>query len=98
MYSENPIDVFGDLIPEANPWVTEERLRKQGGMIVWDIDDPGRAAPDDWQKRFPNAELLEPLECPTRALTGDVPAHVGVLLVHPDTPRIANRAGQDSLR
>ena len=24
-YSDNPIDVFGDLVPEANPWVSEER-------------------------------------------------------------------------
>ena len=98
VYSENPIDVFGDLIPEANPWVSDERLQKQGGVIVWDIDDPGRATPDQWQKRFPNAELLEPLECQTRALTGDVAAHVGVLLVHPNRPLLANRAEQDSMR
>ena len=98
VYSENSIDVFGDLVPEANPWVSDERLQKQGGMIVWDIDDPGRATPDQWQKRFPNAELLEPLECQTRALTGDVAAHVGVLLVHPNRPLLANRAEQNSLR
>jgi len=98
VYSENPIDVFGDLIPKANPWVSDERLQKQGGVIVWDIDDPGRAAPERWQERFPNAELLEPLECETLTLAGDVSAHVGVLLVHPDKPSFAKRAGQDSLR
>jgi hypothetical protein len=89
-YSDNPIDVFGDLVPEANPWVTEDRLRQQGGMIVWDIDDPGRAAPEEWKQRFPNSVFLEPLECKTRALTGDVLARVGVMLVHPQKQRIAD--------
>jgi len=98
VYSENPIDVFGDLNPEANPWVSDERLRKQGGMIVWDIDDPGLATPDHWQERFPNAELLEPLEYPTQALTGDVPARVGVLLVHPYQASFAKGTGQTRLR
>ena len=67
-------------------------------MIVWDIDDPGLATPEQWQERFPKAELLEPLECQTRALTGDVSAHVGVLLVHPNRHLLANRAEQDSFR
>ena len=77
-------------MPEANPWVTEDRLRQQGGMIVWDIDDPGRAAPEEWKQRFPNSVFLEPLECKTRALTGDVLARVGVMLVHPQKQRIAD--------
>ncbi len=98
VYSENPIDVFADLVPEANPWVSDERLRKQGGMIVWDIDDPGRATPEQWQERFPNAELLEPLECKTRALTGDVLARVGVILVHPEKPNLAKQPGESFLR
>jgi hypothetical protein len=92
VYSENPIDVFGDLIPEANPWVSDERLKKQGGVIVWDLDDPGMSNPDLWQERFPSAVLLSPLECKTRALTGDVAARVGVLLVHPETPSFARGA------
>ena len=78
--------------------MSDERLQKQGGMIVWDIDDPGLATPDQWQERFPNAELLDPLECQTRALTGDVVARVGVLLVHPNRPHLANRTEQDRFR
>ena len=98
VYLENPIDVFAGLKPEENPWVSEERLREQGGMIVWNIDDLRSAKPDEWQERFPNAELLEPLECKTRALTGDVFAHVGVLLVHPERGNLAEREQRESLR
>ena len=98
VYSDQPVDVFGDLIPEANPWVSDERLQKHGGMIVWDIDEQGAAAPVNWLSRFPNAEVLEPFACKTRALTGDVSAHVGVLLVHPQKSSLAKRTGPDSLR
>ncbi len=98
VYSEQRVDVFGDLLPEANPWVTDQRLKQSGGMIVWDIDEQGPTAPAAWLDRFPRAEVLAPVVCKTHALTGDVDANVGVLLIPPRNPNIARRPVIDQLR
>ena len=83
VYSDNQVDVFGGLAAEENPWVSDLQMAHRGGMIVWDKDEFGDAPPQDWLTRYPTAELMEPIVCKTRALTGDVNAEVGVIIVHP---------------
>ena len=83
VYSDNHVDVFSGLEPLHNPWTSLEELKETGGMIVWDKDERGESPPDDWQNKFPNSQLLEPIVCKTKALTGDVDARVGVIIVHP---------------
>ena len=83
VYSDSHIDVFGGLVAEENPWVSDLRMAQSGGMVVWDKDDYGDAPPQDWLTRYPTAELMEPIIYKTHALTGDVDAEVGVIIVHP---------------
>ena len=83
VYSDSHIDVFGGLVAEENPWVSDLRMAQSGGMVVWDKDDFGDAPPQDWLTRYPTAELMEPIVYKTHALTGDVDAEVGVIIVHP---------------
>jgi hypothetical protein len=58
-------------------------------MIVWDQDDYGIDPPHDWINRYPNSQVLPPIVCKTRALTGDVNANVGVIIVHPQSAAAA---------
>lgn len=83
VYSDSHIDVFGGLAAKENPWVSDLLMAETGGMIVWDKDEIGDQPPQDWLTRYPTAELMEPIVCKTRALTGDVDAEVGVIIVHP---------------
>jgi len=83
VYSANDIRVFGELTPMNNPWVSDRAMAETGGMIVWDMDDFGNAPPHDWLTRYPTAELMPPIVCKSRALSGDVDAEVGVVIVHP---------------
>ena len=91
IYSDHAVDVFGDLNAEANPWVTDQRLSTEGGMLVWDIDELGLTAPSSWLQRFPTSEILPPLSVKTRALTGDATANVGVIIVHPNKSSVARK-------
>lgn len=83
VYSDRHIDVSGGLSPETNPWVSDSQMAEAGGMIVWDKDEFGDRPPQDWLTRFANAELLQPIVCKSKALSGDVWAEVGVIIVHP---------------
>ncbi len=83
VYSKQHVDVSGGLIPENNPWVSDQKMAQSGGMIVWDKDEFGAPPPQDWLTRFKNAELLPPIVCKSKALSGDVAAEVGVIIVHP---------------
>ena len=83
VYSDSHIDVFGGMTPKENPWVSDHLMAQRGGMIVWDKDEFGDPPPGDWLTRYPTAELMEPIVCKTKALSGDVDAEVGVIIVHP---------------
>lgn len=83
VYSDSPIDVFGGMAPRNNPWVSDLLMAQTGGMIVWDKDEFGDPPPKDWLTRYPTAELMDPIVFKTRALSGDVDAEVGVIIVHP---------------
>ena len=83
VYSESHVDVFGGMTPDHNPWTSDQEMMEVGGMIVWDKDEYGDPPPQDWLSRFPNAELLEPIVCKSKALTGDLDAEIGVIVVHP---------------
>jgi hypothetical protein len=89
VYSSEKIDVFSGLEPLHNPWIADQRMEQSGGMIVWDQDDYGIDPPHDWINRYPNSQVLPPIVCKTRALTGDVNANVGVIIVHPQSAAAA---------
>ena len=91
VYSDQPVDVFAGLKGEANPWVSDQRLAETGGMIVWDLDDYGPEPPTGWMTRFPTAQMLPTIVCPTKAFAGGVDAEVGVIMVHPQNSKLARR-------
>jgi hypothetical protein len=82
-YSETPVDVFGDVSLAANPWLDDETVRREGGILVWDIDRIGPTPPQDWPSRFPNSQTMEPFACPAEGLASDRMARVGMLFIRP---------------
>lgn len=94
VYSEEKIDVFSGLEPLHNPWIADRQMERVGGMIVWDQDDHGQSPPHDWITRYPNSQVLSPIVCKTKALTGDVDANVGVIIVHPQATTGVKTAGE----
>ena len=83
VYSDSHVDVYGGMIPEFNPWTSDQKMMQEGGMIVWDKEEYGDPPPEDWMSRFSTAEVLTPIICKSKALFGDLDAEVGVIVVHP---------------
>ena len=98
VYSDQPVDVFAGLKPEANPWVSDQRLTATGGMILWDLDKYGPNPPAGWMARFPTAQMLPTITCPTKALAGDINSEVGVIMVHPQNSKLARKQTAEKMR
>ena len=84
VYAEKKLDVYAGLKPITSPWVSDEEINKRGAMIVWNIDETGKAPPSSWLNRFPNSTVLEPFQCHAGGAAQGLNANVGMLLVSPD--------------
>ena len=83
VYSDAQVNVFAGISLKANPWLDDAAVTQQGSIFVWDIDETGPNPPSHWLARFPNAEILEPFECPAGGLASDRMAKVGMVFVRP---------------
>lgn len=84
VYAEEKLDVYAELKSITSPWVSDEEINKRGAMIVWNIDETGKAPPSGWLRRFPNSTVLEPFQCHAGGTAQGLNANVGMILVSPD--------------
>ena len=89
VYSPNQIDVYGSMSNTASPWISDESMESDGGIIVWKLGD--QQLWDDWKIRFPNAELLEPISLQSQSWLKSDPVEVGVAILHPASSDYARR-------
>lgn len=84
-YGSQRATVYIDMDPEKSPWMSDERLREQGGVILWRLDDDG-AAEASVRKRFPTAEFQAPIELAYRSGAALEPLRVGIAVAPPSRP------------
>ena len=84
-YMPGHVDVYAALSEEASPWLTDEEFNSQGGAIVWEMVEDRKWPPLGWMKRFPDAELLDPIELTSRAWSGPRDVKIGVMFVAPES-------------
>ena len=89
VYSPNRINVYGSMSHVASPWLDDDALRTNGGMIVW--DPRSRPPLEDWQCRFPTIEILEPAALPGRLWLDSNPIEVGIAILHPESSAFARQ-------
>lgn len=77
--------VYPDLRPEWAPWTSDDRLLREGGVIV--SPEAGGQTRADWKRRFPEAIATAPLELPVRGLFRDLSIRCDVVVVPPRAAR-----------
>lgn len=50
-FSKQYVSVFIDMDSKISPWISDEKLKKNGGVIVWDIKTQGKELPSDYQNK-----------------------------------------------
>lgn len=84
------IKSYADLDPKKNPDVNDETLRREGGIIVWNLDDPSAPTPADLQRRFGNVTFVNPVDLHWKNDSALPAVQVGMAVVHPaDVPATA---------
>ena len=90
-YSPSVNEVYGSSEPgtinlphELSPWTSDEELRVEGGVILWDATKHGDRLSPSLRRRFPTARTVVPLELPYQTLAQIPPARIGMALVPPE--------------
>jgi hypothetical protein len=83
IYSPLHPRVFDFADPRHSPWLTDEDLAARGGVIVWEDDWEGRKCPGQVQLRFPDAEIIGPVDLPWQTGAAVKPARFGMAVVLP---------------
>jgi len=101
LYYPGRVSVYADMSTDKSPWATDERLARDGGVILWEIDkwdtdqsdsgyaNAGSSQPDlnhPWHDRFPEAEVLEPITIPWRTSADLAPLVIGIAIIDPGSP------------
>ncbi|MDR1289982.1 MAG: glycosyltransferase family 39 protein [Planctomycetaceae bacterium] len=66
-------------------WSTDKDVLKTGGIAIWLIGDGKQQAVPHWlKKKFPSAELLEPIELQKKTKASREPYRIGLAIIPPD--------------
>jgi hypothetical protein len=93
-YGPSCPSVYPSLRADWAPWTSDEKLRREGGVIVWHIAADGDSADKSWKNRFPEARLQPPVEFSYQTSAGMQQLCVGVAVIPPRSTRLA--AGDDA--
>jgi hypothetical protein len=73
------------------PWLNEEDVRQRGAVVLWDQDEVGNDLPKFWRTKFPQAEVLTPIELPWQTGAKLPPVRLGMAVVRPQGNAIATK-------
>ncbi|MDR1479593.1 MAG: glycosyltransferase family 39 protein [Planctomycetaceae bacterium] len=65
-------------------WSTDEDVLSKGGVVIWEITGKDSAMPSRFRDRFPDAELVAPIELPRRTKADKTPHKIGLAVIHPN--------------
>jgi hypothetical protein len=84
-YGREPASVFANLDESISPWLTDEKLIRLGGVIVWTKADGDSEIENEIAQRFPDARITEPLELAYQTSASLDPVRFGVAIIAPST-------------
>lgn len=87
-YGHQPASVFANLDESISPWLVDENLNQQGGVIVWKKSDDDSEFRNTVVRRFPRVRFVEPVELPNQTSADIGSLTFGVAIITP-------AAGQD---
>ncbi len=82
-YSPDRPALFREANPVYSPWITPERIAREGAAIVWLIQDENAAMPPDYRSTFPTARALEPIAIERALPTRTMRWRFGLAIVPP---------------
>jgi hypothetical protein len=80
-YADKRLHVYSQMRSELSPWTSDEQLRRDGGIIVWQLADASTKLPAHWRARFPEAKVQPPIELPWATGAHVPPLRAGVALI-----------------
>lgn len=84
IYSPSHVDVYGSMSSVASPWLNDDILQKNGGVIVWKSEHQIFSA--QWLKRFEDVEVLEPITLSMQSPLKSEEFAMGMAIVCPASP------------
>ena len=91
--------VFAELDENLSPWVDDQAWRRDGGVVLWDVEQFGDIYARRVRERFPSAEFLPPLELAWEKMPHRSPLRIGIAVVptqRDPLPKVVERpAGQN---
>lgn len=84
IYADRPIDVYPECNARFAPWIDEEAIHRQGGVIVWEAPDMQQDDVDAWLERFPDARVQQPIEIVHQKAPHLAPLRVGIAIIPPN--------------
>lgn len=84
LYASTRPTVYIEMSPKMSPWTSDERFRKEGGVIVWRTD-VNQGSERDWLARFPEAILCQPIEVAWATGAKIPPLRLGMAMLPPQT-------------
>jgi 4-amino-4-deoxy-L-arabinose transferase-like glycosyltransferase len=91
---DGPVQIYDFIYPEGSPWASDKVLRKQGGIIVWEIDGDGARCEQQVRFRFPDAKILPPFALAWQTGADIPPARFGLAIVLPSSVGPGNQLSQ----
>jgi hypothetical protein len=88
-YSPDRPDVYADLNPNKNPWITDELFNRRGGVIIWDAVKDGNRYPGSWRDRFPRASVQPGVSFAWQTSAAVPPVELGWAIVPPATSGVS---------
>jgi hypothetical protein len=103
LYSRPRLRVYGggpharhpDPSPQDNPWISDEALKRTGGILLWSADRQDPAIAARLCRRFPTLEALDPVALSWKTGAPIAPLRMGMAVIPPgsDEAPSARREG-----
>jgi len=87
---------YTDLNPAKNPEVNDQTLIRDGGVIVWNLDDHDVPSAAELRARFGNVSFVNPVDLKWQSDAGFPSVRVGMAVVHPASAEVASRPANSS--
>lgn len=79
---------YADLNPARNPEINDQTLMREGGVIIWNLDDSTSPTPAELQNRFGNVSFVNPVDLKWKTDSSLPSVRVGMAVVHPASAQI----------
>jgi len=91
LHASGNVQVYDFINPQWSPWSNDTAMHEQGGVILWNLGEWDETYHEHLRRRFPLAEVLEPITVRWQTGAQIPPARFGVAIVPPRDLAMARR-------